>query len=192
MILESIATTTDQEGRINIAPLGPVVDGPELTQFRLRPYQGSTTCDNLLSTRCVTLHVTDDVRLFARSAIGSVQEASDVVPITSSSGQGFWKLKRCHRWFALEVTHISGGQPCYEMNTRVVASGVEQPFFGFNRAKHAVIEAAILATRLHLISEDQVRHDMNDLKVLVEKTGSPQEHEAFGWLEAHVRAKLGA
>jgi len=63
-----------------------------------------------------------------------------------------------------------------------------RPFLGFNRARHAVVEGAILVTRLHLLGVDEVRRQLRELAVLVEKTGGPREHEAFGLLEEKVAA----
>jgi hypothetical protein len=66
-------------------------------------------------------------------------------------------------------------------------------FFGLNRAKHAVVEAAILATRLHLIPVEEIRAEYRKLRVLVEKTGGPAESAAFDFLTEHVeRAAPGS
>ena len=51
--------------------------------------------------------------------------------------------------------------------------------FGFNRAKHAVLEATILATRLHLVPEVDVRKQLESLASPVEKTAGTQEQAAF-------------
>jgi hypothetical protein len=68
---------------------------------------------------------------------------------------------------------------------------VEQlrPFFGFNRARHAVLEAAILATRVFLTGKDAVLTEYDRLQVLVDKTGSRHEHEAMADLRKHVEAQ---
>ena len=63
-------------------------------------------------------------------------------------------------------------------------------FFGLNRAKHAVVEAAILATRLHLLAAVEVLADLGKLRVLVEKTGGPAEHAAFQFLQDYVEARV--
>jgi hypothetical protein len=59
-------------------------------------------------------------------------------------------------------------------------------FFGFNRAKHAVLEAAILATRLHLLPLRDVESQLAALRVLVEKTAGPREREAFELIVRYV------
>ena len=60
-------------------------------------------------------------------------------------------------------------------------------FFGFNRAMYAVVEAAILATRLAFLPRTEIEADFRKLGVLVEKTGGPREHEAFAFLQYYLK-----
>ncbi len=69
----------------------------------------------------------------------------------------------------------------------VVHAGRTRDFFGFNRAKHAVVEAAILATRLHILPLAEVAAEFEKLRVIVGKTGGPDEHAAMDLLEAKLR-----
>jgi len=43
-------------------------------------------------------------------------------------------------------------------------------------------------TRLHLLGGDEVTRRLDDLFVLVQKTGGSREHEAFGLLRDRVAA----
>ena len=58
---------------------------------------------------------------------------------------------------------------------------------GFNRARHAVVEAAIVATRADFLPIPEMLDDMARLSSPVEKTGGDREREAFSLLENHVR-----
>jgi hypothetical protein len=60
-------------------------------------------------------------------------------------------------------------------------------FLGFNRAKHAVVEAAILATRIAILPLAEIEAELKKLAVIVAKTGGKQEHAAFELLQEHVR-----
>jgi len=71
----------------------------------------------------------------------------------------------------------------------VVHRGVNREFMGFNRAKHAVLEAAILATRTHLLPADQIRDEYARLQIIVEKTAGPREREAMALLTDYVRSR---
>ena len=73
-----------------------------------------------------------------------------------------------------------------EIEVRVVAEHVGRPFLGFHRAAHAVVEAAILVTRLHILGPGEVGRQLAHLRPLVEKTGGPREREAFAVLEARL------
>ncbi|MEX1223068.1 MAG: DUF447 domain-containing protein, partial [Pirellulales bacterium] len=55
--------------------------------------------------------------------------------------------------------------------------------------KHAVIEAAILATRLHLTGTGSVLEKLDELRVMVDKTGGPREQAAFELLHKFVLSK---
>src|SRR2546430_9636269 len=65
--------------------------------------------------------------------------------------------------------------------------GFRREFLGFNRARHAVLEAAILATRTHLLPAEQIRDELARLQVIVDKTAGPREREAMALLSDYVR-----
>ncbi|WP_436716524.1 DUF447 domain-containing protein [Roseiconus lacunae] len=228
MILETIVTTVDLHGRVNLAPMGPWVEFPQRLRreraddpgFLLRPYDGSQTIKNLLQTRRATIHLTDDARLIAQAAIGPIDDADQRVTLREiadadpddaysavnkathaaepapdrviTSAQSHAILNECHRWFAIHVDQIRATPPRNEMRCRVIDQGIERPFIGFNRAKHAVIEAAILATRVGLIDDDVIRVQLDGLRSPVEKTASDDERVAFEMIECYVERKLSA
>ena len=72
----------------------------------------------------------------------------------------------------------------------VVKTHRMRDFFGFNRAKHAVIEAAILATRIDFLPADEILEQFQWLQVIVEKTAGPVEARAFEYLDQFVCQKL--
>jgi len=192
MILESIATTVDEGGAVNIAPLGPIVLSPDpkerFPSFLLRPYEGSRTCDNLLANGKAVIHVTDDVLLLAKTAVGHVS-AEGLVCQAEGGSPHHQRLHDCHRWFAVEVTQYAGAPPRHEMTAKCIAEGVQRPFFGFNRAKHAVIEAAILATRIDLVDATTIQQSIEALRTPVEKTAGLAEAEAFELIVEFVRER---
>jgi hypothetical protein len=50
------------------------------------------------------------------------------------------------------------------------------------------LEAAILATRFHLLNLDEVADEFRKLRVIVTKTGGPAEHDAMTFLETALAA----
>src|SRR5258708_13586363 len=77
MILEGIVTTISPEGTLNVAPMGPRVE-PSMDRFELRPFRTAQTYRNLCAHGEGVLHVTDDVLLLARAAVGPVEPLPDV------------------------------------------------------------------------------------------------------------------
>ena len=67
-----------------------------------------------------------------------------------------------------------------------VAEGRLRDFLGFNRARHAVVEAAILATRTAFLPRAEILAEFDKLAGIVAKTGGPAEHAAFQLLNQHV------
>ncbi|VTR95717.1 protein containing duf447 : Conserved protein OS=Gemmata sp. Wa1-1 PE=4 SV=1: DUF447 [Gemmata massiliana] len=183
MILEGLVTTLDATGAPHLAPMGPRVD-PDFARFTLRPFPTSNTYQNLLRHREGVLHVTDDALLLARAAIGAV----GAVPATRPADRvrGFVLADSC-RHFEFVVKSVDASSERVTLEAEVVHTGRTRDFFGFNRAKHAVVEAAILATRLHFLPLTEVAAEFAKLRVIVGKTGGPDEHAAMDLLEAKLR-----
>ena len=186
MILEAIVTTLNADQSVNVSPMGPCVDN-SMSEFTLRPYDTSVTCQNLLRTRQGVLHITDDVELLAKSAINRLKPLPEMVPATSVVGQ---ILVDACRWYTFEVQAIDDQQERVTMKCRVLESGRQRDFFGFNRAKHAVVEAAILATRVQWLPADLISNQLEQLAVIIEKTAGEQERRAFCLLQEYVAQQL--
>jgi hypothetical protein len=186
VILEGIVTTLSLGGALNVAPMGPRID-PDLSmaQFVLRPFHTSTTYHNLKARGEGVFHVTDDVLLLAQTAIGTAPcpmpaaRAADVV-----AGQ---ILTDACRYYEFRVIELDDREERTSILVETVAQGRQREFFGFNRAKHAVVEAAILATRVHWLPLDEMLVEFRKLAVLVDKTGGPRERAAFTLLHRHIR-----
>lgn len=188
MILEGIVTTVSSTGAVNIAPMGPLVDANaasgELTRFVLRPYRTAQTFANLRDHAEGVLHVTDDVLLLARAAVGVLDPPPPMRPAARVRG---WVLADACRYHEFRITARDESAERVRLNAEVVHTGRIRDFFGFNRAKHAVVEAAILATRTALLPIQEIEAEYSRLAVLVEKTGGPREHAAFAFLQQYLQ-----
>src|SRR5260370_35017864 len=182
MILEGIVTTLGPDGTVNIAPMGPRVD-TEMKRFLLRPYRSAQTYRNLKAHGEGVFHVTDDVFLLARAAVGSVEPAPALVP--ASRMKGFMLQDAC-RYYEFKVAALDDREERSRIEVEVVHSGRLRDFFGFNRGKHAVVEAAILATRIDFLPLDEIESEFRKLAIIVDKTGGDQEKKAFEFLQEHL------
>ncbi len=187
MILEGIVTTISPAGTLNVAPMGPSVE-ERMERFALRPFRTADTYRNLKAHGEGVLHVTDDVLLLAKAALGPVEPMPEVERASAVLG---YVLRDACRYYEFVVRAIDDRDERVTIEAEVVHSGRLRDFFGFNRAKHAVLEAAILATRTAFLPLDDIAAEYRKLAVIVQKTGGPQEHAAFALLEEHVRAARG-
>ncbi|NLY02178.1 MAG: DUF447 family protein [Rhodopirellula sp.] len=189
MILEGIVTTTGADGRAHLASMGAVVDDPRdrtIERIVLRPYRSSTTYANLSRAGEAVFHVTDDVGMIARAAVGKL----DPLPqLRRAAGVDGWIVADACRWYALRAKRIddSGARACVEAD--VVGHGSIRDFCGLNRGMYAVVEGAIFASRIGLLSAGEVMAALAPLAVLVEKTGGPRERDAWAFLESYVLDK---
>jgi hypothetical protein len=183
MILEGLVTTFDPDGSPHLAPMGPRV-AADFTRFTLRPFPTSHTYKNLLREKQGVLHITDDALLMAQAAIGAVMPFPAVRP--AERIKGFILTESC-RHYEFIVRSVDDTAERVSIEAEVVCLGRTRDFFGFNRAKHAVIEAAILATRLHFLPLAEVAADFRKFRVIVDKTGGQAEKEAMNLLESKLR-----
>lgn len=180
MIIESIITTVDLDGVLNIAPMG-VEWGDDV--IIVKPFLETTTFRNLQAVGAGVVNLTDDVFLFAQAAISS--PAYPTTPATVVRGG---VLEAACSWRELEVRSIDATPPRSRIETRVVYHGTRREFLGFNRARHAVLETAILSTRLHLIPRIEIEPELARLQIIVNKTAGPREFEAMELLTDFIRA----
>lgn len=186
MILEGIVTTQNSAGDVNVAPMGPIVDD-SMESFVLRPFQTSTTYKNLKGHPFGVLHVVDDVLLLAKAAIGRLEETPETFQAITIPGR---VLKSACRWYEFELESLDDSKQRTQIEARVIHAGRLRDFFGFNRAKHAVLEAAILATRVHILPADEIVAQIDALRAPVDKTAGPNERAAFQLVDQYVQAAL--
>jgi hypothetical protein len=183
MIRESIVITTDKDGRVHIAPIGLIAEDDD---WVIAPFRPSTTLDNLQAVPFATASHTDDVRVFAGCLTGRRDwptVASEEVPVPYLAGA----LAHAE----LQVTGMQDDPQRPRFRCRVLRLVSHAPFPGFNRAQAAVIEAAILVSRLHMLPREQVEREFGYLQSALDKTAGPGEREAWTWLVDKVRAHLG-
>jgi uncharacterized protein len=186
MICEGIVTTLNEDGTANISPMGPHVDA-QMQFLVLKPYRTSKTYQNLKRNGEGIFHVTDDVLLLAQAAVGTPIPAPQLLPV---SGVNCLRLADTCRWYAFRIHTLDDSEERTKITVDVVERGCVREFFGFNRAKNAVLEAAILATRVNILSPEQTLEPLASLQVLVDKTGGPQEHTAFEFLKDFIQRSL--
>lgn len=178
MIFETIVTSTNQDGSPHIAPFGiREQDGLIL----IAPFRPSTSLDNLLQNRCAVINQTDDVRLFAGALVGN--RVWPVIPANKIAG---WVVQGALTHRELELVEIEEDALRPKLWFKVVHEQMHAPFKGFNRAQSAVVELAILVSRLHMLPMEKIDAELAYLSIAIEKTAGDREQEAWGWLMEKV------
>lgn len=180
MIRETIITTMAPDGRVHVAPMGLTVDGD---RFVLAPFRPSTTLENLRANPFAVANYTDDVLVFATC----IAERRDwpTRPATKVRGA---VLDQALAHAELEVEHFEDDELRPRFGCAVVHEATHRPFRGFNRAQAAVIEAAILVSRLHMLPPEKIAGEVEYLTIAISKTAGPRELEAWDLLMGRIRA----
>jgi hypothetical protein len=174
MIYETVVTTMNADGSAHIAPFGiRERDGLVI----IAPFRPSSSLDNLLRTGRAVINLTDDVRVFA----GALTGRRDWPVRNAVKIEGFvLEVALAHR--ELELADIKEDAVRPELSFRVVHEATHAPFRGFNRAQAAVLEAAVLVSRLSMLPAEKIAAEMAYLTIAIEKTAGEREMQAWSWL----------
>ena len=175
MIKEVIVTTRSLAGEPHIAPMGAtVIEGGYL----LQPFRPSRTLDNLATTRIGVVNFTDDVRIFAGCVVGRRMN----VDVRKASNIDCPRLSDALSHDEITVERVEDDPQRPKFFCRTFHSEGHTRFEGLNRAKAAVLEAAVLVSRLSMLSDEKIDAEIAYLTIAVEKTAGPDELEAWGWM----------
>ena len=178
MIRECIVTTQSRDGVVHIAPLGLIVEDEDLV---IAPFRPSLTLDNLRENPFAVANYTDDVLVFAGCLTG--RRTWPTHPATKVAGA---VLDQALSHAELRVVAIAEDAVRPRFRCAVVHEETHAPFRGFNRARAAVVEAAILVSRLHMLPADKIDREIAYLQIAIDKTAGARERQAWDWLMEKV------
>jgi uncharacterized protein len=178
-LIETVVTTTGSDGVVNCAAMGVRWGEEELVFW---PFDGTRTLRNLRFRGEAVVHLTDDVLLFVQAALGHPEPSMRPASVINGA-----VIEDVNAWREVVVTEITPESQRSEVRARVVASGTgtRQPL-GLCRARHAAVEASILASRLRWLGADHVVAELGRLQELVDKTAGPCERAAMDYVRRYV------
>jgi hypothetical protein len=180
VITESIITTVNPDGSPHIAPMGVIwQEGKPV----LAPFRPSSTLSNLENRRTAVINLTDDARIFAGGVTG--RRDWPTVPADRINGV---RLDCALTHLEIEIEQEIADEVRPRFVCRIVHEAAHAPFRGFNRAQAAVVEGAILVSRLHMLPWDKIEREMAYLTIAVSKTAGPREQEAWGWIVERIES----
>ncbi|HKX40623.1 MAG TPA: DUF447 domain-containing protein [Burkholderiaceae bacterium] len=184
VIYETVISTVAPDGAPHVAPMGVRYQGADVI---LMPFKPSTTLANIVASGHAVLNIVTDTRVFAGAVTG--RRDWPLQPTERIAGQRL-DCALQHVELALAELHDDPQRPVLRMAR--VHEAHHAPYIGFNRAQAAVIEGAILVSRLHMLPSSKVDAEMNYLQIAIDKTAGPEEREAWGWLTDAVARHRGA
>ncbi len=184
MIYETVITTVNKTGEVHIAPMGVSMENGLYT---IAPFRPSTTLDNLQETKQAVINMTDDVSIIAGCLTGRC--SWPMRPAEKVTGH---ILQSSLSHIEVEVESVKDDNVRPRFYCKEVLSALHAPFKGFNRAQAAVLEAAILLSRLPMLAEGKVNSELAYLQIAIDKTAGEKEHMAWEWLMESVENYMQA
>ena len=174
MIYETIISTVDVQGNVHVTPFGVTMQDDLVV---ISPFKPSTTLENILATEHAVMNLTDDVRVFA----GALTK-KQTWPLLSADKVNGFRLAEVLAHKELNLVRVEQDEVRPKLFMQVMHEVQHQAFQGFNRAQAAVIELAVLVSRLKRLPMEKIEQEMKYLTIAIEKTAGPRELEAWGWL----------
>lgn len=179
MIQEVIVTTTNKDGSTHIAPMG-IRKESEL--IIISPFKPSTTLENIQRNKSAVINRVDDVRVFAGCLTG--HKDWSLVPTEKIKDKRL-EMALSHLELGLERFEDDELRPQFYFKQIIEIN--HRPFQGFSRAQYAVLEAAILVSRLRMLTKEKIEQEVEYLKIAIDKTAGENEKVAWGWLMESIK-----
>ncbi len=180
VIRETVVTTISPEGQVHIAPIGLIAEEQD---WIIAPFYPSKTLDNLRAVpEAVASHVAD-MRIIAGCLTG--RRDWPCLPVRFVRPP---RLAAALTHDEMAVVSVKDDPQRPRFRCRVIHRQMHAPFEGFNRAQAAVLEAAILVSRLFMLPREKVEREVAYLKSAISKTAGPAEYEAWTWLMEAIAA----
>lgn len=178
MIFETVIISSNDKNAPHVTPFGIRYEGEQII---ISPFKPSKTLDNIITTKVATMNVTDDVRVFA----GALTNRQPWLLEPTEHVKGF-RLKDCLMHIELSLNEVREDEVRPQLVMTQVKKQHHRDFNGFNRAQAAVIELAVLTSRLHMLAPEKIQSELKYLQIAIDKTAGEKELEAWSWLTEKI------
>ncbi|NLI91656.1 MAG: DUF447 family protein [Peptococcaceae bacterium] len=179
MIIETIISSINDDGKVNFAPIGIYV--PDNTQklldvkeMEIFLYPGSKTFNNLKATKIGVVNFTDDILSFVDTALFSF-----ILPSLPSHMVLSPRMADANMIWEFMVTFFDDSTEPARVKCKILCAKEYAGFTGFCRAHCVILEAIIAATRLQFISATRIEKSWPLWQEVVNRTGGLREFQAF-------------
>ena len=171
MIRESIVITTDLKKKPHVVPMGITLNKKKLF---ISPYIPSKTYLNLKENPYAVINFSDDVNIFVDALLGKKN-----FKIQSTKKIKSFYLKNALSYIEVKVTKFIENKIRPKFECKILNQTSIDSFKGFNRAQLSVIEAAILVSRIDMLSIKKIKKEINYLQIAIDKTAGKNEKIAW-------------
>lgn len=178
MIQEVIVTTTNADGSTHIAPMGI---REETGLIVISPFKPSATLENIQRNNNAVINRVDDVRIFAGCLTGRKDW-----PLIRTEKIVCNRLSAALSHLELELVRFEDDELRPRFFCKLIHEVNHAAFKGFNRAQSAVLELAILVSRLHMLPIEKIEQEIEYLTISIDKTAGDNEKIAWNWLMEKV------
>jgi hypothetical protein len=178
VIYETIISTIDKNSTAHVTPFGVQKKG-EL--FVIAPFKPSTTLENIVNTQNAVMNLSDDVRIFASAVVR--KQVFEMMPATKIAG---FRLAETLAHHELQLVDIVEDAERPQLLMQSIYQETHRPFEGFNRAQAAVIELAVLTSRLQRLPKEKIVTERAYLQIAIDKTAGERELQAWAWLIEYI------
>ena len=182
MIIETIISTIDKNGKVNFAPFGIK---KEKKKIFISPYIPSKTLDNLKLTKCAVINYTNDSRFFVNCIVGEKNFEKKKCKMIKN-----FFLDKCQSYDEVLVEEIIDHEERPTFVCKVIYSANRERFDGHNRAKSSLIEACILASRVNLIENEKIINELDYLSISIDKTAGDEEKKSWAKIYKYIKNKM--
>ena len=154
-IFETVVTTCSAAGVVHVAPMGVRYVGDQVV---LKPFRPSTTLDNILASGTAVLNLLTDVRVFAGCVTG--RRSWPTLDVQAPGEPRAVRLAAALEHVLLRLDNQDGDAQRPTLRLARLRGERHASFAGFNRAQAAVIEGAVLVSRLHLLPRAKIEGEM--------------------------------
>tara|TARA_R110002072_G_scaffold97995_3_gene215782 strand:- start:119 stop:694 length:576 start_codon:yes stop_codon:yes gene_type:complete len=180
MIQEIIVTTTNKDGSTHIAPMGIREESDLIV---IAPFKPSATLKNIQRNKTAVVNRIDDVRVFAGCLTGRKNW-----PLAPAEKIKEHRLKGALSHLELGLEKIEDDELRPRFYCKQIVEMNHKPFQGFNRAQFAVLEAAILVSRLDMLPQEKIEQELEYLMIAIDKTAGEDEKIAWSWLMERIES----
>ena len=179
MIIETVITTVNLNGKINFSAVG-VEFSKSRAIFNL--YKKSNTVLNLEIKDYGIINIVDKAEYLIKAAL-----SSEKMDISKLKENDLYYLSDCCSYYQFKVLEIKDCGEKYQVEVKILTKKENRKYIGFNRANNLLLEAAVIGSRIGITKDkSDLINFLNDNRRVIIKTGNTNTEKTLAFLEKQL------